>query len=256
MKKNLLYLLLVFAIMIIPFGVNAGTTKILGEEYETKNFIETLDDEGLEKQFTNYEEGNDKINIYLFRGKGCGFCRAFLTFMDSITEEYGKYFNMVSFEVWNNENNWYLFNRVSYFKDNEIAQGVPYIIIGDKVFGGYSNTYDEDIKKAITDLYNTPKKERYDILAEVEDKGLISIEELQKLYPADDGSNGTGEVATTGSSSSCNELAIILWTLGFVVVGTTTIIIFTNYKFNKLSKEIKKINKSSTTPAVAKKKTK
>ena len=230
MKKNLLYLLLVFAIMIIPFGVNAGTTKILGEEYETKNFIETLDDEGLEKQFTNYEEGNDKINIYLFRGKGCAFCRAFLTFMDSITEEYGKYFNMVSFEVWNNENNWYLFNRVSYFKDNEIAQGVPYIIIGDKVFGGYSNTYDEDIKKAITDLYNTPKKERYDILAEFED--------------------------TTGSSSSCNELAIILWTLGFVVVGTATIIIFTNYKFNKLSKEIKKINKSSTTPAVAKKKTK
>ena len=49
----------------------------------------------------------------------------------------------------------------------EVAQGVPYIVIGDKVFPGYANSYDEDIKSAIVDLYKTTKKKRYDVFTEM-----------------------------------------------------------------------------------------
>ena len=40
------------------------------------------------------------------------------------------------------------------FKEDTSNMGVPFIIIGDKVFKGYSKAYDEEIKKAIIDAYN------------------------------------------------------------------------------------------------------
>ena len=49
---------------------------------------------------------------------------------------------------------------------NKEAGGVPYIIIGDKVFAGYSESYDEDIKNQIKKLYETKKSNRYDAIKE------------------------------------------------------------------------------------------
>lgn len=241
MKKYLILLLVAVTVFVIPFNTKAATKKVLGKEYQTKNFVETLQEEELDIP-ANYKETNDQITIYLFRGKGCSFCRAYLTFMSNIAAEYGKYFKMVSFEVWNNEDNWYLMNQISYLKQGDIVQGVPYYIIGDKVFNGYASDYDEDIKKAIVDLYNTEKSKRADIFETAEKEGLTSVEELQKLY----GEEESGETETTSNSSSGSnsDVAIVLWTLGFVVVGTAAIIIFNNYKFNQLEKAIRSVKKA------------
>ena len=147
-------------LLLVPFRVKANT-------YNTLNFKETLAAEEIKEEFTKYKESNNQITIYLFRGQGCGYCRAYLTFMNSITEEYGKYFKMVTYEVWNDEKNSELFSQISSFLEKP-AGGVPYIIIGDKVFAGYSSEYDEDIKTAIVDLYNTKPKKRYDVMKEYE----------------------------------------------------------------------------------------
>lgn len=245
MKKYLFLLLMTVSLLVVPFNVNADSKKtVLGNDYSTKNFVEALQEEEMDIP-AGYSENNDQATIYLFRGNGCSFCRAYLTFMTSIAEEYGKYFKIVSFEVWNDENNWNLLNQISYLKEGDIAQGVPYIIIGEKVFGGYASEYDEEIKKAIMDLYNTDKKDRYDIFEVAEKEGLISIEELQEKYgqPADE--TGTAATTTTSSSGSGSNLATILWTLGFVVCGTVVVILFNNYKFNKLEEQLRKIKKSS-----------
>lgn len=135
----------------------------LEKDAVSMNLDSTLNDESIEKKYSNYNETDDQITIYLFRGKGCGYCKAFLTFLSSITQEYGKYFKLKSFEVWYNENNSALMNEVAKYL-NEPAEGVPYIVIGDKVFAGYTTAYDEDIKTAITNLYNIPKENRIDIL--------------------------------------------------------------------------------------------
>ena len=55
---------------------------------------------------------NDQITIYMFRGKGCGYCRKFLEFMNSI--KYGYWENGKKKE-WLNEND--LINN-----DNEYHQ--------------------------------------------------------------------------------------------------------------------------------------
>ena len=242
MKKYLILLLVAVTVFVIPFNAKAATKKVLGKEYQTKNFVETLQEEELDIP-ANYKETNDQITIYLFRGKGCSYCRAYLTFMSNIAAEYGKYFKMVSFEVWNIEDNWNLMNQISYLKQGDIVQGVPYYIIGDKVFNGYASDYDEDIKKAIVDLYNTEKSKRADIFETAEKEGLTSIEELQKLYG--EAKNGENETTSSNSSSeNSSDVVIVLWTLGFVVVGTAAVIIFNNYKFNQLEKAIRSVKKA------------
>lgn len=158
MKKVLLIFLL--CLTILPFSVNAETKK-----YNTLNLDEALTQENIEHDFSNYKETDKQITIYLFRGNGCHFCQDFLNFLNSIVDEYGKYFKVVSYETWYDRNNYDLMTEVSTFL-GQPSTGVPYIIIGDQVFGGYSSNYDDAIKKAITDLYNS--KDRYDVFEEME----------------------------------------------------------------------------------------
>ena len=214
MKKKILLIALML-LMVLPLSVNAKSS------YKTKNLKETLKEEEITPEFSNYSENSNQITIYLFRGKGCGYCRAFLTFLNSITDEYGKYFKLVSYEVWNDKDNNKLLEEVSNFL-GQPAQGVPYIIIGDQVFNGYASAYDEEIKSAITKLYKTNKSDRYDVMKEFEKSKKDS--------------NGT------------SSKAVIIWNLVFIVIATSAVIVFVNFKLDKVSKDIiastKKINKS------------
>ena len=126
MKKRLLIFLLVLSLL--PMKVFA---KSMIDDYNTKNFVETLEAEDMKIENKDYKETDDQAIIYLFRGDGCGYCRAFLTFLNSISKEYGKYFKVISFEVWGDSNNSALLEKVP-LVTNQAAGGVPYIIIGEK----------------------------------------------------------------------------------------------------------------------------
>lgn len=164
--KKVFGILLAMMMLVSPFMVKAVTAddeEIDIKKYNTLNFREILAQEQIKEEFKDYSETDDQITIYLFRGNGCGFCQRFLKFMNSITTEYGKYFKVVGFEVWNDQANSELLSRVASFL-GEDAGGVPYIIIGDQVFPGYADTYDEGIKTAIKSLYDS--KDRYDVFEE------------------------------------------------------------------------------------------
>ena len=201
MKKTLRLLAIVLtSLVFLPNVLKAEDI----EDYKTLNYRDTLKAEEMEEVFTNYKESDDQITIYLFRGQGCGYCRAFLTFMNSITEEYGKYFKMVTFEVWNDDKNWDLMTNVSNFMNNP-AGGVPYIIIGDKVIPGYNERYDDTIKNTIVSEYNKDENERYDALYEY-------------FHQKTDVRNTT----------------VIIWNGVFTLVGIAVVLIFVNYRFKKL----------------------
>ena len=157
MKKILVCLLCLMLFISNVHAVSATDKKFNISDYETMNFTEILESEGIEPVFKEYKESDDQTVIYLFRGNGCGYCRAFLTFLNSITDEYGKYFKVVGFEVWSNKDNSNLLDKVSAFLDSP-AGGVPYIIIGEQVFPGYAESYDDAIKKAIMDEYEKDEK--------------------------------------------------------------------------------------------------
>ena len=210
MKRiSIMCLFVLIGLLVIPFHVNAKD-----EGYKSLSFKETLADEEIELKYQDYKETDDQITIYLFRGKGCGYCRAYLEFMNSISEEYGKYFKIQSYEVWHNSDNSKLMKEVANFM-NEETSGVPFIIIGKKVFTGYSETYDENIKTAITDLYKTDASDRYDVLKEMEKSKTDN---------------------KTGSNTS-----VIVWNFIFISVATTIVLTYNNKKYVALNREIKSL---------------
>ena len=147
--------------------------------------------------------------------------------MNSITSEYGKYFNMVTYEVWNDSANAQLMEEVSNYLDNP-AGGVPYIIIGDKVFAGYSTEYDESIKDAITTLYKTKKKARYDVFTEMK-------KHPKKTTKTIDGNN------------------IIIWNIAFISFAAIILIAYTSVKFKEINLKLDKLIEEKNKPVVVEK---
>ena len=212
MKKILLGILCFMFLIGNVFAVSADSKKYKKEDYETKNFVQILESEGIEKKFKSYEETADQVTIYMFRGDGCGYCKAFLEFLNSITDEYGKYFKVVGFEVWSNEENSKLMQSVSAFLDSP-AQGVPYIIIGDQVFPGYASTYDDSIKQTIMSEYE--KTDRIDVMDEYN-------KEIDKAVKAANG----------------NAPTIIFWNFVFIACATVIILYFNKKQNQKLLEEL------------------
>lgn len=230
MKKKLIVMAII-SLFLFPLQTKAAEVAL--------DLEKTLTAEGIAHDLGNYKETNEQAIIYMFRGNGCGYCHNFLEFLNSIVPEYGKYFKLVSYEVWENSDNSKLMKNVANFLE-ESANGVPFIIIGDKTFTGYSKNYDEQIKKAIKAQFDS--KNSYDVLKEMEKE-----EKKNK---------------STGSST------LIIWNFVFVAVGTASILLYEDIKHKEAQKQIAKIkellentkketdNKEEKEPKKEKKKTK
>ena len=112
--RNLFYVI-VFMFLFIPFGVNA----------------------------------NESVNIYLFYGDGCPHCAALEEYLNN---EYSsdKNVTVYKYEVWNNKENQELWKKVENITGEE-AKGVPYFVIGDEIYQGYSagSTWEKKVDRAI-----------------------------------------------------------------------------------------------------------
>ena len=212
MKKKFLVLLFVCAFALLPFSVSADS---LIDNYNHKNFTETLADEEIELENKDYKENDKQAIIYMFRGKGCGYCKKFLNFLNSISTEYGQYFKLISFEVWNDATNAELFKKVP-LVTNEPAGGVPYIIIGEKVFAGYAEAYDQGIKDAIMAQYNDSS---YDVMEKLDERL-------------------NGETSSSGKSSTF----VIFWNAAIVIAATVALIVVNNNNTKRVLAAIEKNN--------------
>ena len=126
---------------------------------------DTLKNENLSKEevkidvvVDNISYDENKVNIYMFWGDGCPHCENAISFLESIENEYGKYFVLNKFEVWYDENNRNIYSQFASKMGDEV-KGVPYIIIGRETFSGFSENSKDDIIEAITSQY----KNSYDV---------------------------------------------------------------------------------------------
>lgn len=212
MKKiNKILFTVILLLLLIPITTTAKVKK-----YETLNLKETLAEENIELQYKDYKETDKQITIYMFRGNNCTYCRGFLEYLNSITEEYGEYFKLVSYEVWSCQNNAILYSEVAEFLEKE-NRGVPFIIIGDKVFQGYSEDDNPNILQAIKDLYNS--KDRYDVFEEME---KAETAEYRKEF------------------FQISTFSIIISTI-ITLIASLLIIKYTNNKNKELKIEIEKL---------------
>lgn len=108
----------------------------------------------------NISYSKEKINIYLFYGEGCPHCEELKNYLNSLDNKEKSYFNIYTFEVWNNSTN-QQFMKESAKSLNKEVSGVPFLIIGNKTFEGYSESMNIKIKKAIKTEYKLNGKNDY-----------------------------------------------------------------------------------------------
>lgn len=148
MKKIKLFLAIIMCLFAMPLAV-------LADEGSDDN-VEVTSGE------TEVQEEDNRVKIYFFRGEGCPHCADAEEFFNSIEEEYGQYYKVLDYETWYNSDNAALLQKVGEARNEEIS-GVPYILIGDKSWSGYDNSFADDIKDTIKSEYEKAVADRYDI---------------------------------------------------------------------------------------------
>ncbi len=135
-------------------------TKVLTDEkYANINPKETTSSDYTFDYNYDPEEDKDKTIVYVFYREGCSKCESLFDKLDSDTIMKTK-FVVRMYEVRDNEDNAKLMEKVAKY-NNEKLEGVPYIIIGNKTWMGFQESYYEEIKD---EILNKPK---YDISKEV-----------------------------------------------------------------------------------------
>ncbi|MCG2719210.1 MAG: thioredoxin family protein, partial [Nanoarchaeota archaeon] len=124
----------------------------------------------------NFVAADNQVDLYNFHGKGCQHCAQLLEFIDSIKDDYPN-LNFVEFEVYFNDENRDLFERMSLAYDTEI-QGVPTTFIDKQVHAGFTDSLKEvlikDIERCSVEECVSPK----DILNNFVPKPNIDPKEL------------------------------------------------------------------------------
>lgn len=81
----------------------------------------------------------DKVNLYLFHGKECPHCQEERQWLKTIEKKYKDNLNVEMFEIWHNDNNLEMANKVREVFE-VTSNGVPLTVIGDEYFSGFSET--------------------------------------------------------------------------------------------------------------------
>ena len=94
----------------------------------------------------------------MFWGDGCPHCENAMKFLNSIEDEYGKYYKLNKFEVWYNPDNGKLLHQFASKMGEEVSV-IPYIIIGNQTFKGF---HEED-KQQIIDAIVSQHENSFDV---------------------------------------------------------------------------------------------
>ena len=137
-------------------------------------FAISHDYEDVVYDIVNVEKENDKINLYLFHSADCSHCAAEREWLEEIKKDYSEYLNVYEYEVTYNLYNSNLMLKVN---DRLLANNtnVPFTIIGDKYFTGFSVTTSSLIENKIKEyleLDSNPNEVKIPILGNVNMKSV------------------------------------------------------------------------------------
>ena len=132
MKK--VFYIIIFLFCIIP--INIGAIKA--------DYVDKLSDAmGIEVE-------ENKVNLYLFKDKTCPHCKKETEWLKSIEGDYKDYLNIYYFELNGNKE-----NQEKYFIATETmnvnTNSIPFTVIGEKTFVGFSDTIKSNIENTIKD---------------------------------------------------------------------------------------------------------
>ena len=150
MKKKKILIISLITFIFILFIVLINISNKMNE----KKIKSTIT---MNSKLTDVVYDENKLNIYLFWGKGCPHCEEEWKFLNRIAPKYYDKIHVYGFEVWNSEENQKIMNE---FKDKlNISKnsGIPLTIIEDKYYIGYDESYNDEILKLIKNNHKNSK---------------------------------------------------------------------------------------------------
>lgn len=209
--KKYLFTALILLIGFIPFYVSAKD----GKPSMTR-LNEALASESIDIKNSSYNGSGNKVKIYIFRGLGCGYCRNLLTYLNSIINDYKDIVDINTYEVWYDSDNSALMQSVANAMGDEVG-GVPYMIIGDKSFKGYSQNSNSSIINQIKKVNKADNP--YDVMEHIGDVKTPSTGTTTDTNNGDGNTyNNDLKTISKNEKSSVNVGEVIAWIVG---VGLT-----------------------------------
>ena len=128
------------------------------ESTQTENTDQSTSKQSQGTEFARSHESDidlsdNKPNIYIFWGDGCPHCKALAKFISKLPAKTKDKVNIYSFEVWGDKDNKTFMKKFGKYLGQDIS-GVPFMVIGDKIFDGYSSG-DTKTDQQILDAINT-----------------------------------------------------------------------------------------------------
>ena len=105
-----------------------------------------------------------KINVYLFKIDDCPYCENALEYFNNMDDEYKEYFNLIVKNTKEKETVKMIGDLEEYL-DIKVT-GLPFILIGDDYWIGYSSSLDDKLKNRIVTDYLNEDMEYIDIIQE------------------------------------------------------------------------------------------
>lgn len=131
MGKHFKLFLFSFIMLLLPCVVNASSFNYKDQVYDVVGETEST-----------------KVTVYLFYSSSCIHCKAENAFLDDLQDQYGDTIDIKRYEVTQNEtNNNYL--KIVKERVGSTSAGVPFTVIGEKYYVGYSNTIGSTMKNTI-----------------------------------------------------------------------------------------------------------
>lgn len=131
MGKYLKLFLFSFIMILLPCIVNAASFNYTDQVYDVVG-----------------EPESTKVTVYLFYSSSCVHCKAENAFLDGLKDEYGNTIDIKRYEVTQNATNNNYLKQVKE-KIGSTSSGVPFTVIGEKYYVGYSETIGSTMKNTI-----------------------------------------------------------------------------------------------------------
>lgn len=148
-KKKILIISLVIFIFVF-FIVLINVSNKMNEE-KIKSTIT------MNSKLTDVVYDENKLNIYMFWGKGCPHCEEEWKFLNRIAPKYYDKIHVYGFEVWNSKENQKIMNEFKNKLNISKDSGIPLTIIEDKYYIGYDESYNDEILKLIKNNHKNNK---------------------------------------------------------------------------------------------------
>ena len=152
-----LAILSTIAVIVMPL-MNKNSSDKSAESTQAENADQSTSKQSQGTEFARSHESDinlssNKPNIYIFWGDGCPHCKALAKFISKLPAETKNKVNIYSFEVWGDKDNKSFMKNFGKYLNQDV-RGVPFMVIGNKIFDGYSSG-DTKTDQQILDAINT-----------------------------------------------------------------------------------------------------